>query len=309
MFQSTPPVAGRRCLRSFKIDAASRRFNPRLPLPGGDAVCQTFASCLPASFNPRLPLPGGDASGDRPSFCRSVVSIHASRCREAMQARSFDAFVRRLFQSTPPVAGRRCRSLAPTIRTATTFQSTPPVAGRRCPSNTASRLAAVVVSIHASRCREAMRAICIYQAIGYGFQSTPPVAGRRCRGPGLVTRIARLFQSTPPVAGRRCISDADRKYAAGCFNPRLPLPGGDAFGLQFLALRQRQFQSTPPVAGRRCARACGGYRRCLVSIHASRCREAMRRQLVGQARRPGCFNPRLPLPGGDAPLPALRGTN
>ena len=36
------------------------------------------------SFNPRLPLPGGDAIYDQDEAERIAVSIHASRCREAM---------------------------------------------------------------------------------------------------------------------------------------------------------------------------------------------------------------------------------
>ena len=50
--------------------------------------------------------------------------------------------------------------------------------------------------------------------------------------------------------------------------------------------------------------AAGIYQRIeKVSIHASRCREAMR-PLPRASCSPNCsFNPRLPLPGGDAHLP------
>ena len=37
------------------------------------------------SFNPRLPLPGGDAAEAAQAQKPETVSIHASRCREAMR--------------------------------------------------------------------------------------------------------------------------------------------------------------------------------------------------------------------------------
>ena len=61
-----------------------------------------------------------------------AVSIHASRCWEAMHAGKFGANAALTqFQSTPPVAGRRC------------------IATNGCCPH-------AVVSIHASRCWEAM---------------------------------------------------------------------------------------------------------------------------------------------------------
>ena len=180
-----------------------------------------------------------------------------------------------VFQSTPPVAGRRCRGCAWPRGWLPAFQSTPPVAGRRCcsppveypalncfnprlplPGGDAKYTRAAIeyaeVSIHASRCREAMR--------GDGYSP-----GRQYG-----------FQSTPPVAGRRCISMENTRAGLPCFNPRLPLPGGDA-----PAIRRDQRQSS-------------------VSIHASRCREAMPDCARPASGRCAGFNPRLPLPGGDA---------
>ena len=155
-------------------------FNPRLPLPGGDA---TFGAQSPdglPGFNPRLPLPGGDAKVCPSAGGHSPVSIHASRCREAMpyEARSLLAFP--VFQSTPPVAGRRCLLL---------------------------------FFLHSYRLM---------------FQSTPPVAGRRCAVVSLRNMSPSSFQSTPPVAGRRCLGGIQKDQPSCCFNPRLPLPGGDA---------------------------------------------------------------------------------
>ena len=131
-FQSTPPVAGRRCSGQAADYVPDQSFNPRLPLPGGDAVggagsrrhpgvsihasrCrEAMPSAVPSpvlttiSFNPRLPLPGGDASQRWSVPITWLVSIHASRCREAMPDEEDDEDDDPEFQSTPPVAGRRC---------------------------------------------------------------------------------------------------------------------------------------------------------------------------------------------------------
>ena len=107
-FQSTPPVAGRRCSAATVQVTSSKSFNPRLPLLGGDA-----------------------ADGQRDTAARTV-SIHASRCWEAMRQHPLCACAFGWFQSTPPVAGRRCQSLITQGLEKFEFQSTPPVAGRRC---------------------------------------------------------------------------------------------------------------------------------------------------------------------------------
>ena len=60
-------------------------------------------------FNPRPPLPGGDARDDAILLIEQDVSIHAPRCREAMPENAVTTGPESLFQSTPPVAGRRCR--------------------------------------------------------------------------------------------------------------------------------------------------------------------------------------------------------
>ena len=85
-----------------------------------------------------------------------------------------------------------------------------------------------------------------------------------------------------------------------CFNPRLPLLGGDALSIYGEDVPKGLFQSTPPVAGRRCpplveyARdfACFNPRLPLLGGDA--------RQQSVKGRGEGCFNPRLPLLGGDA---------
>ena len=85
-FQSTPPVSGRRCVRTLGRYPHSRRFNPRPPFPGGDAQFDWHRDDL------------------------GTVSIHAPRFREAMPSPVFSSALPSLFQSTPPVSGRRCSS-------------------------------------------------------------------------------------------------------------------------------------------------------------------------------------------------------
>ena len=47
------------CFVSFFMTFSS--FNPRPPLPGGDAVAEPANTTSRRGFNPRPPLPGGDA--------------------------------------------------------------------------------------------------------------------------------------------------------------------------------------------------------------------------------------------------------
>ncbi len=160
---------------------------------------------------------------------------------------------RRMFQSTPPVAEGRCQVDFNGLSGGVLFQSTPPVAEGRCPDLRPARAAL----------RE--------------FQSTPPVAEGRC--PRLTDWLngESTFQSTPPVAEGRCLERTPRSPAA------------------------RLFQSTPPVAEGRCLLdwledAC----RRDVSIHAPRCRGAMPNIHWLVWCFAGGFNPRPPLPRGDA---------
>ena len=63
---------------------------------------------MTACFNPRPPFPGGDAQIPENVFVDGDVSIHAPRFREAMQVAAHGVVPPRMFQSTPPVSGRRC---------------------------------------------------------------------------------------------------------------------------------------------------------------------------------------------------------
>ncbi len=87
-------------------------FNPRLPFPGGDALIAQQKHIEQSRFNPRLPFPGGDAASEYVTGRVVIVSIHASRFREAMRLERWQLnFTETEFQSTPPVSGRRCSSL------------------------------------------------------------------------------------------------------------------------------------------------------------------------------------------------------
>ncbi len=273
-------------------------------------------------FNPRPPFPGGDACAECVLVGRWGVSIHAPRFREAMRIHGLRRMWDVMFQSTPPVSGRRCRQCdgprqhgqavsihAPRFREAmpakpptkspgSSFQSTPPVSGRRCAAGV-DPIDGVRVSIHAPRFREAMLDVRISAQTSCQFQSTPPVSGRRCH---------RFFAALP----------VDLR-----FNPRPPFPGGDAHGgnaalavhiVSIHAPRFREampertvepsgvqsFQSTPPVSGRRCAAdalaAAGhGQFQSTPPVSGRRCTTCCR--VAAALSR---FNPRPPFPGGDA---------
>ncbi len=204
-----------------------------------------------------------------------------------------------VFQSTPPVAGRRCQRDIPRPASEFLFQSTPPVAGRRCEGEGEGKSRGRSVSIHASRCWEAMHNFDSNEGDETMFQSTPPVAGRRCaarfteksKPKSFNPRLPLLGGDAPPssfvpavitvsIHASRCWEamrqQVLKRRGERCFNPRLPLLGGDARRSACRALCTRPFQSTPPVAGRRCCRLCKRTSTPIrVSIHASRCWEAM----------------------------------
>ncbi len=211
-------------LASSGVSIHAPRFREAMQLVHRDQALDA------ARFNPRPPFPGGDAG------------------HEYLFNGDFW-----MFQSTPPVSGRRCQQ-APAIGGAQGwFQSTPPVSGRRCRRFFMAITTAIL------------------------FQSTPPVSGRRCVAGDAITIDYTPFQSTPPVSGRRCPGSRKPIPRSQCFNPRPPFPGGDAlvqsaqladghvsihaprfreampwFDVQSTSIAS--FQSTPPVSGRRCGR-------------------------------------------------------
>ena len=132
-FQSAPPVAGGRCIQKTRRRLPVRRFNPRPPLPEGDAFVVAFFQVATNGFNPRPPLPEGDALRHQLRLAiRHAVSIRAPRCRRAMHRH--DSITSRDF--TVSIRAPRCRRAMldqPAIIVARSrFQSAPPVAGGRC---------------------------------------------------------------------------------------------------------------------------------------------------------------------------------
>ncbi len=156
-------------------------------------------------FNPRSPLPGSDAGQVGVVPPAADVSIHAPRCRGAMPPCFSAAGSAALkFQSTLPVAGERCAGCSAQCARCTRFNPRSPLPGSDA-GHLRSSCRAGRVSIHAPRCRGAMR---------WTAHGTAP--------------SRRWFQSTLPVAGERCKRDICRLAAQSGFNPRSPLPGSDA---------------------------------------------------------------------------------
>ena len=274
-FQSTPPVAGRRCGTTRRLKLTATCFNPRLPLPGGDAGDADNATGTVHGFNPRLPLPGGDAwifrdaSRLNQSFNPRLPLPGGDACPTVTSRPTLK------FQSTPPVAGRRCNQNITTMTTNSSFNPRLPLPGGDAPEKS-EVIFRHRVSIHASRCREAMPSGVIWRKLFIAsFNPRLPLPGgdasvskrvqilyvvsihaSRCREAmplstqppfhqSLVSIHASRcreampkhadiytpvypFQSTPPVAGRRCWNYATILTKVLSFNPRLPLPGGDA---------------------------------------------------------------------------------
>jgi len=194
MFQSTPPVAEGRCAKRFVASAGCIRFNPRPPLPRGDARRLM-----------RLATP------------ETNVSIHAPRCRGAMPCIWQIKTRRQTFQSTPPVAEGRCEVSLEQIRSAFVsihaprcrgamppdvsdsaagdmFQSTPPVAEGRCAAALPLFADRRLVSIHAPRCRGAMRSNRQFAAKRYIVSIHAP----RCRG--AMRRLSRQLPGLSSVS-------------------------------------------------------------------------------------------------------------
>ncbi len=299
-------------------------FNPRPPLPRGDAarhnkrlsVAEQFQSTPPvaegrcargvggapgrnAGFNPRPPLPRGDAP-----LVTSATQLTVG------------------FNPRPPLPRGDAVGLCNRSRGSDCFNPRPPLPrgdalGRNLMADP------VHVSIHAPRCRGAMR---------WRWSHS---------------KFTRTFQSTPPVAEGRCLVSLDVVARLIGFNPRPPLPRGDAsrnYGLFHMtevsihaprcrgAMHLSEGALAMHVAVSIHAPRCRGamryswFPRCLiqiVSIHAPRCRGAMpdllklrdqfrkvsihaprcRGAMPGSAKSHATatsFNPRPPLPRGDA---------
>ncbi len=208
---------------------------------------------------------------------QSTLPVAGERCHIILLPGELD----KAFQSTLPVAGERCAALCQQSHTTSRFQSTLPVAGERCHGRrfrrfrqvgrfnprsplpgsdallTMIRDASLAVSIHAPRCRGAMRRLWAWRLWAWSFQSTLPVAGERCGGFGRGACGLGRFNPRSPLPGSDAPSGIIQQRRLPCFNPRSPLPGSDARWTTSWASWSVGFQSTLAVAGERC---CAGSR-------------------------------------------------
>ncbi len=156
-FQSTPPVAGGRCRSRQADDLLLQGFNPRPPLPGGDAIDHLLSV--------------GDG--------KTVVSIHAPRCRGAMRDPGRrPTRHRRRFNPRPPLPGGDASVHGDIHRHGFCFNPRPPLPGGDALSWSLPIIKTHVVSIHAPRCRGAMRGL----AGDGSFYAKVSIHAPRCRG-------------------------------------------------------------------------------------------------------------------------------
>ena len=261
-FQSTPPVAEGRCIRCEHLLIRTSEFQSTPPVAEGRCIMSSVIVSSIISFNPRPPLPRGDAR--RPADLRNWRLCFNPRPplpRGDAILRDQGYLLLLPFQSTPPVAEGRCFASSVTRHNRKSFNPRPPLP-RGDAAWIETRNPGVAVSIHAPRCRGAMPVSAPLRACKSLFQSTPPVAEGRC-----------------PLRG----VDADE---ARSFNPRPPLPRGDALPAAVAFDAGSLFQSTPPVAEGRCTTIITSTNQTGVSIHAPRCRGAMPGR--GKRRLPRC---------------------
>ncbi len=198
-------------------------------------------------------MPGSDAPAHSDlRRARQDVSIHAPRCRGAMQPVTKFSPVSMQFQSTLPVAGERCPPGARTAcRRFSRFNPRSPLPGSDASCKPPS------------------------SSIVRSFQSTLPVAGERCGPSGGQTISSVSFNPRSPLPGSdaliptwanivdlvsihapRCRGampavavDLLRDHAVSIHAPRCrgAMPSKSKGGRP-----TEQFQSTLPVAGERC---------------------------------------------------------
>ena len=255
-------------------------FNPRPPLPRGDAVVEAVEGPAPFAVSIHAPRCRVAMPTTRATLglVWLTVSIHAPRCRGAMPPRALRwATARHGFNPRPPLPRGDAGAAPREARSVARFQSTPPRGDAR--HNHSLTSIPTIVSIHAPRCRGAMprEPSCRWPACEHSFNPRPPlprgdagpwrthllpvqrvsIHAPRCRGamPTGVTAIVLVqskFQSTPPVAEGRCHKHVVHDLADLTFQSTPPVAEGRC---PYHAKRNaiiRAFQSTPPVAEGRC---------------------------------------------------------
>ena len=280
-----------------------KRFNPRSPFPGSDAVTVTGAKTFTLiGFNPRSPFPGSDAtpSANAPSPI-SRVSIHAPRFRGAMPRRRYrdDRFKPTVSIHAPRFRGAM-RNVDCQVGFDLLFQSTLPVSGERCRHRHFVGFFNAV-SIHAPRFRGAMLARASSPAESLScFNPRSPFPGSdasllRCRsfqsacfnprspfpGSDATTQAVGLLDTivsihAPRFRGAMRCREPQTRRGGICFNPRSPFPGSDAPGESSRPVDKACFNPRSPFPGSDARGAEFGPGSCRVSIHAPRFRGAMR---------------------------------
>ncbi len=182
-FQSTPPVAEGRCHSPGRaIRCPGKSFNPRPPLPRGDApvaprlerrymqvsihaprcrgAMPTIGIHIPqgiTGFNPRPPVAEGRCRG---RGCRGSGAVRCFNPRPPLPSGDADnaghpwSGVADCFNPRPPLPRGDAGAAPREARSVARFQSTPPRGDAR--HNHSLTSIPTIVSIHAPRCRGAM---------------------------------------------------------------------------------------------------------------------------------------------------------
>ena len=251
VFQSTPAIAGERChdaaqragvLEYVLIHARHRwravrrrpgswcratRFNPRPPSLASGARPRGGLPRWRRGFNPRPPSLASGARRRPGPPRRRPVSIHARHRWRAVPASAAAAAAATVFQSTPAIAGERCRGRIPHRRSAPCFNPRPPSLasgapwpGRRSgprarfnprPPSLASGAPPSAPSSSPTGCFNPRPPSLASGATALDAHAALAQVSiharhrwRAVRRPGLVPGDTVQFQSTPAIAGERC---------------------------------------------------------------------------------------------------------
>ena len=205
---------------------ARASFNPRPPLPGGDALIVIGVAVVKYMFQSTPPVAGGRC------FRHMTGEIHSS-----------------CFNPRPPLPGGDAPGEGRIAQPLKGFNPRPPLPGGDARQGTAMKII-TPVSIHAPRCRGAMPAKCSsYLRATRCFNPRPPLPGGDAQRQDEDDVDRNQFQSTPPVAGGRCIQRYDVQTPSPFVSIHAPRCRGAMQVKQAVVAANEMFQSTPPVAG------------------------------------------------------------
>ena len=203
-------IHARHCWRAMRdgrsgLRSGFRQFQSTPAIAGGRCTTGKVMFCGAVSFNPRPPLLAGDADIVLANNEHDRVSIHARHCWRAMRlSRRCCTLGATVFQSTPAIAGGRCRATRGHRIFRGCFNPRPPLlagdarSGRLCPGlppRFNPRPPLLAGDATSRKTRMTFR----------WFQSTPAIAGGRCKPSSSAPTCWPWFQSTPAIAGGRCL--------------------------------------------------------------------------------------------------------